>query len=185
MNHVALISPVSSAIRALRIFSRPRRRLVAERIDALDHRLVVSEELAIRFNGTGCSYRRGGCQSRSPTVSQAELREAPSHRRPDAVERLHGSGEPVRPRRGSRPRPDLRRLESGEAGRQSHASDWPIHDGEHVEGEDSDKGLAQRSAQASMASVYSQPGCQRNEPSTSSSSGVPSRRWSSAHFVAE
>ena len=40
-------------------------------------------------------------------------------------------------------------------------------------------------AQASIARVYSQPGCQRNDSSTSSSRGAPSRRWSKAHFVAE
>ena len=55
LNHVALISPVSSAIRAVRIFSRPRRRLVAERTTTSMTASSSPKRSQIRFVGTGSS----------------------------------------------------------------------------------------------------------------------------------
>ena len=69
LNQVALISPVSSATRAVRIFSRPRRRLDTARTTTSSAASSSPKSSLILFAGTGCSYRRGRCQSRSPTVS--------------------------------------------------------------------------------------------------------------------
>ena len=177
LNHVALISPVSSATRAVRIFSRPRRRLVAERTTPSMTASSSPKRSQIRFVGTGSSYRRGRCHSRSPTVVKPSFPSRFASVGPTPCERLDRRVEELGPRRGPRPRPALgrrRRLRSRPAARYVRPSpSRPI---------DRSRGTP---LQASMASVYSQPGCQRNEPSTSSSSGAPSRRWSNAHFVAE
>ena len=55
LNHVALISPVSSATRAVRILSRPRRRLVAERTTPSITASSSPKRSQIRFVGTGSS----------------------------------------------------------------------------------------------------------------------------------
>ena len=55
LNHVARISPVSSATCAVRMWSRPRRRRGRAAHDDLDHRLLLAEELAIVRSSAGRS----------------------------------------------------------------------------------------------------------------------------------
>ncbi len=55
LNHVALISPVSSATRAVRIFRRPRRRLVAERTTTSMTASSSPKRSQILFVGAGSS----------------------------------------------------------------------------------------------------------------------------------
>ena len=120
LNHVALISPVSSAIRAVRIFSRPRRRLVAERTITLDDRLLVAEQVADPLRRNGLLVAARTLPEEVSDRHEPELREPPRERRTDAVQRLHGR---VREARASAPNADAatRRAASstGEPGRQA------------------------------------------------------------------
>ena len=61
---------MASATRAVRIRSRPRRLLDAERTTTSMTASSSPKRSQTRFEGTGSSYRRGRCQSRSPTVSR-------------------------------------------------------------------------------------------------------------------
>ena len=115
LNQVALISPVSSATRAVRILSRPRRRLDTERTTPSMTASSSPNRSQIRLTGAGSSYRRGRCQSRSSTMLESEACKAFGHRRTDAVQRLDRRSEPISSRSRARPRPGLGRVEPGEA----------------------------------------------------------------------
>ena len=115
LNHVALISPVSSATRAVRIFSRPRRRLVDRADHALEHRLLVTEEIADPLRRHRLLVAPRTLPEQISDRGEPEPREATCQRRADAVQRLHRRAEKLRPRRGPRSRPPLGRVEAGEA----------------------------------------------------------------------
>ncbi len=95
LNHVALISPVSSATRAVRIFSRPRRRLVVDADDAFDDGLVVAEEIADPFRRNGLLVPARPLPQQISDRHEAELPEPTRDRRADPLERLDRGVEPA------------------------------------------------------------------------------------------
>ncbi len=97
--------------------------------DALDDRLLVAEQVTDPPRRHWLLVPARPLPQKISHRRQTEARETACDRRAYAVERLDRGVERLGPRRGARARPDVRCVESGEAGRQRRASDRPIHSG--------------------------------------------------------
>ena len=87
--------------------------------DALDHRLVLTEEIADRLLLDRALVASRPVPEQVADGAEAELREPPPHRGTDLRQRLDSRGERLGPRSTARPWPGCRRVQAGKADRES------------------------------------------------------------------
>ena len=176
--------------------------------DAFDDGLLVAEEIADPLRRNGLLVPARTLPQQIPDRREAELPEPTRDRRADPLERLDRGVEQLRPRRRPRPRPVHGRRHASEADRQRGTCERP-HQPAITIGPDC-FAFWERCDAAATADAFrdrrdrdprswipicgtsrqwptctASPAASGTTPRRARRAGLPSSRWSSAHFVAE